>query len=259
MSMHRIVVRIGVAIVFLTLSTASALATEVDALRAAVTVSSFTSSGSAFCIADTRLLSAEHVVDGSTYLMADSSDSTRTYRVKVLHTDAEMDLALLDADEPCLRTLELADELPAVGSVVHAIGSPIGAPVLSEGTLTGIAADLITAEIAVAPGSSGGPLLDQQDHVIGVVVQRDDAGNAYAVPLDLIRAFLEQPITETPASPAQSSTGVSGPTVTGFLTFASLPISLAALVLALVALTRIRNKRRPLVITLDPLDPQYKE
>ena len=89
----------------------------------------------------------------------------------------------------------------AVGSDVVAIGNPLG---LRDSTTTGVVSGLnrttktkvgalsglIQFDAAVNPGSSGGPLLNAQGIVVGVVVSIADPGNddafagiGFAVPI----------------------------------------------------------------------------
>lgn len=82
-----------------------------------------------------------------------------------------------------------------MGDVVAAIGFPIGGPItLTQGGVSGLHRsirvegqprhDMIETDAAVNPGNSGGPLLEPDGTVIGLVDALDTAANgiAYAVP-----------------------------------------------------------------------------
>ncbi len=95
---------------------------------------------------------------------------------KVLGWNEELDLALLKS-EAADRTLylhSLAD--PAKGQRVYSIGSPVG---LESSVSSGIVSapgrrilargDALQIDVPVNPGSSGGPLLDEDGRVVGLI------------------------------------------------------------------------------------------
>jgi hypothetical protein len=94
---------------------------------------------------------------------------------KVLGIDLKRDLAVIEIRANGLPTLALRDsDAVRVGDKVLVLGSPIGL----EGTLTsGVVSSvrtigdssLIQTDAAVNPGSSGGPMLDAEGRVIGIV------------------------------------------------------------------------------------------
>ena len=137
--------------------------------------------GSGFIVnADGTILTNNHVVRGSSQLTVKLSDM-KSYKAKVLGTDAGNDLALIKIDAGRkLPTLRLGDSgALVVGQKVLAIGNPFGL----EGTLTtGVVSSLnrklqteeerlegmIQTDAAINPGNSGGPLLDSHGSVIGI-------------------------------------------------------------------------------------------
>lgn len=246
--MRPVVVRFGVAVGLLSAMSLPASATDSSVLRGAITIESSSSSGSAFCIAPRQYLSAAHVTDGSASMMATSWDGARNFRVTVVNEDSGADLALLRATGVCERVLPFATELPAPDDVVYAVGSPIGSPVLSEGVMVSVSDTELIARIAVAPGSSGGPLLNAADEVVGVVVQRDNLGNAYAVPFNKIQSFLSAAPTTSPTPTVTTVTATElAPTVLSLL---ALLIAVFALIIAIMAVRIARQRKQPIVITL---------
>jgi S1-C subfamily serine protease len=79
-----------------------------------------------------------------------------------------------------------------VGSVVYAIGSPLGqelAGTLTKGVISGSrttgGASYLQSDVAVNPGNSGGPLLDDTANVIGITAQKiaGAEGLAFFIPI----------------------------------------------------------------------------
>jgi S1-C subfamily serine protease len=158
--------------------------------------------GSGTIVTDTgTVLTANHVVSGGgtiSILFADGTKAAAT----VASTNPKSDIATLTPQK--LPEVVVAATLGggvAVGSDVVAMGNPLG---LRDSTSTGIVSGLnrttktkagplsglIQFDAAVNPGSSGGPLLNEQGLVVGVVVSIADpggddafAGIGFAVPI----------------------------------------------------------------------------
>lgn len=152
---------------------------------------------------DGSILTAFHVVAHATSINVVYPDGTRS-TAKVVSSDEEHDIALLQpATLPQLVVpAVLGSSGVGVGLPVVAVGNPLG---LDDTTTAGvisaldrsIRADdgterrgLIQFDAAVNPGSSGGPLLNQQGEVIGIVVAIADPtkdgffiGISFAVPI----------------------------------------------------------------------------
>src|SRR5262249_3119479 len=107
---------------------------------------------------------------------------------------------IVNHDSPCaVMALGNSDKVE-VGQQVLAIGNPFGL----EGTLTkGIVSRIdrpknrIQTDAAINPGNSGGPLLNAQGELIGMnqaIVNpdgRSSAGIGFAIPVNLIKTFLQ--------------------------------------------------------------------
>lgn len=130
--------------------------------------------GSGFFVAPKRIATNLHVISGYSRIEAVTLDGTR-YPVVSATVDAAHDLAILDCPTATKAPiLPLGDPMQvAIGQAVVAAGSPLG----MQGTIsTGIVsakreikgALVIQTTAPVSPGSSGGPLLDDRGHVIGV-------------------------------------------------------------------------------------------
>jgi len=145
----------------------------------------------------------------------------------VLSTDAANDLGLLKADRKLLPPpLPLASSLPRVGQKAFTIGYPhpdlMGEEAkVTDGivsSVTGVRNDprLLQISVAMQAGNSGGPLLNMQGEVVGVVCAKLDAlamlvatgdlpeNVGYAVKVGYARALLESAGATVPTpGPAQ--------------------------------------------------------
>ena len=81
------------------------------------------------------------------------------------------------------------------GSFSAGVVSQIGRPIDAAAAVCFDTRDAVQTDAAINAGNSGGPLLDDRGHVVGMVTQIDsqdgtDAGVAYAVPADTVRRSL---------------------------------------------------------------------
>ena len=142
-------------------------------------------SGSGFVAAPGRLLTNAHVVERCGAILARNA-AGRTARAKLLNADATRDLALLGVPRDFGPPLTFRDA-PVVlrGESVVTYGFPLtgllsSGPTLTTGSISALSglrdsALDYTISAPVQPGNSGGPLLDAQGHVIGVVVAKLNA------------------------------------------------------------------------------------
>jgi len=158
--------------------------------------------GSGVIVTDTgTVLTANHVISGGGRISILFADGTKS-AARVTSANPKIDIATLAPTKlPEVVVPATLGGSVAVGSDVVAMGNPLG---LRHSTTTGIISGLnrttkteagplsglIQFDAAVNPGSSGGPLLNTQGLVVGVVVSiadpgRDDAfaGIGFAVPI----------------------------------------------------------------------------
>ena len=161
--------------------------------------------GTGFLIGGDRIVTASHVVQGqrTVWLLTSAPDSQRFLGTVVLD-DPTSDIAVIRPKTAVgAPELTIAPESFPMGATAFAIGSPIGGLVLSRGEVLGLRDGLVETDTAVDPGNSGGPLLDDQGRVRGVVVQKDPAaGSALSVPASVLLATLaqaSQPSSDAPA------------------------------------------------------------
>ena len=151
--------------------------------------------------ADGTVLTANHVIADGSRISLVFSDGTRS-TAKVASADPKHDVATLaPATLPQPVVPATLGGAVQVGGEVVAIGNPLGLTYsVSSGVVSAVGRTattnggrfpgLIQFDASVNPGSSGGPLLDAEGNVIGIVLSiadpgRDDAfaGIAFAVPI----------------------------------------------------------------------------
>jgi S1-C subfamily serine protease len=170
--------------------------------------------GSGFLVDEEgTVVTAAHVVDEASAVKVILQDGT-VRSAEVLGVDDATDLAVIrfDPEGIELHPLELGDSAELkVGASVAAIGAPFEyAWSFSTGIVSGLdrtieapngftVSHAIQTDAAVNPGNSGGPLLDAEGEVIGVVDQIATDGSAdqssgvgFAVPSNLVTAELAQ-------------------------------------------------------------------
>ncbi len=121
---------------------------------------------------------------------------------RVVAVDADHDLAILALDEPMTDVAPLVVPTPfepQVGDAAYALGHPFAPQVLmdprlsglldwslSAGVVSGVTETLVQVDAPVNPGNSGGPVVDAQGRLLGVVSfeirQSDGPGFAIAAP-----------------------------------------------------------------------------
>ncbi len=140
------------------------------------------STGTGFVVADQRVLTNNHVVSSCQRVTVRTS-AEEVLEANVLATDADRDLAILNVQGnpgPVLSFRGPPDIRRGDGVVTY--GFPLSGLLSSGPTLTtgeisalaGIRDNRLHYQISapVQPGNSGGPLLDLQGHVVGVIVSK---------------------------------------------------------------------------------------
>lgn len=140
------------------------------------------------------VLSAQHVVEGTNRVEVQFSDGLRQ-DATILFADLQNDLVLLDIAGSGYKALPLAvNDSTGIGDEVITIGTPADVALgqsVSRGILSGKRKVddrvYLQTDVAVNPGNSGGPLLNAQGEVIGIVqsklVGEGIEGLGFAVPI----------------------------------------------------------------------------
>ncbi|MBK7832018.1 MAG: trypsin-like peptidase domain-containing protein [Gemmatimonadetes bacterium] len=115
---------------------------------------------------------------------------------RVVAQDARRDLALISIDATGLTAAPVGDaESLRAGSLVLALGHPLGvAHALTLGVVHAVTTKrgtprYIAADVRLAPGNSGGPLIDTSGRVVGINAMIV-GGLGVAIPTSVVRAFL---------------------------------------------------------------------
>lgn len=168
------------------------------------------SSGSGFILSsDGFILTNEHVVDGASEVFVRLLDG-REFRAKVEGSDLGGDIALLKIDAKDLHPVKLGNsDLVKPGQWAVAIGSPFGfdhsvtAGVISAKgrSLPGEAdqryVPFLQTDVAINPGSSGGPLFNVNGEVVGINSQIFTESGGYnglsfAIPINYAMQVVDQ-------------------------------------------------------------------
>jgi serine protease Do len=148
-----------------------------------------------------HILTNEHVIDDHIEVMV-TLESHREFRAEVVGADKLTDLALLRIDIPddlALRAAILGNsDSVQVGEWVMAVGNPYGfdrsvsfgivsgkGRVLNIPLLTPLLNDFIQTDAAIAPGSSGGPLVNLRGEVIGINSRGLGRTQGFTIPINI--------------------------------------------------------------------------
>lgn len=153
---------------------------------------------------DGYILSNSHVVKSNSEIKV-TLDDKRELKARFIGRDSFTDLAVIKVegkDFPVAKFSTMANVRP--GDWAIAIGSPLGFDhTVTLGIVSAIGrslsdlmnhhVELIQTDVAINPGSSGGPLLNIDGEVIGIIAAiKSGAQNiAFAIPVDLARKITE--------------------------------------------------------------------
>jgi S1-C subfamily serine protease len=137
--------------------------------------------GSAVAIAPRLLVTACHVVAAATGVTIARDSGKRVVKIDTVTPDPDhsRDLCLLTTDEalPAVPAVIAPIDSVKVGEKVYAIGSPLGLELsLTDGLVSALRVAQnetlpdIQTTAAIAPGSSGGGLFDEDGRLVGVTV-----------------------------------------------------------------------------------------
>jgi serine protease Do len=139
-----------------------------------------------------------HVVGSAHSVQVVLADDT-TYDARVVATDPHVDLALLQIQADGHAAAVFSTVPPRPGELVYAFGHPWGnRNVLTGGVLSAVTSlrgrdgevPVLRADVQLAPGNSGGPLLNAAGEVIGLNAMIFGGDQSVAIPSSLIRSFL---------------------------------------------------------------------
>lgn len=127
----------------------------------------------------------------------------RTYAARRVAGDPEIDMTLLRVDEPDLPVAMIADgRAVQVGQIALAVGHPWGQrDFVTAGIVSGLGVavrgdgrdtiPIIRTDARLAPGNSGGPLVNASGAVIGINTLIIGGDQGVAIPSQVVEAFVE--------------------------------------------------------------------
>lgn len=133
-----------------------------------------------------------HVVNGADSIHLQNNKG-QSYKAQVIHLDAQKDLAILHISDSSFNSktsvpYTFKKQMSELGEDIYTIGFPRDEAVYGQGYLssnTGYAGDTVAYQISIPvnPGNSGGPVLDNQGNVIGIISgkQKGIDGAAFAI------------------------------------------------------------------------------
>jgi regulator of sirC expression with transglutaminase-like and TPR domain len=157
--------------------------------------------GTGFVVGDGLVATNMHVIGEARPVTVQTSDGKRYEATAVHASDRGADLAIIRIDAKGLPPLELgnSDEVKQ-GREVVSLGNPRG---LEYSVASGVVSArrdidgraMIELRMPVDPGNSGGPLLDTQGRVQGVVTLKSAVTEnlGYAMPINALKPLLAKP------------------------------------------------------------------
>jgi serine protease Do len=177
------------------------------AYRSVVVIRTPIGQGSGFLYNTSNMIVTNyHVVEDETDIEIEFFDRTRT-QATVIGSDAYSDVAVLSVPTaPDEATPLNFGNQSNIGQQVVAIGNPLG---LTESLSVGyisqvnrlldlepIIVPVLQLDLTIAPGSSGGPLLDMSGNVVGITNAGTDVGFNFAVPINIMKRVVPSLIEE---------------------------------------------------------------
>lgn len=148
----------------------------------------------------------------------------RAFEAKIVGSDPDLDIAVLEIEADKLSQLELADSSELeVGDFVVAIGNPFG---LGQTVTTGIVSALgrsglglegyenfIQTDASINPGNSGGALVNLNGELVGIntaiiAPAGGNVGIGFAIPVNMAKASMNQIIAHGEVKRGQIGIGI---------------------------------------------------
>jgi len=202
--------------------------------------------GAAFLVDEQVGLTAAHVLgDGDFVRVLNPRGDDEVLTARVVFRDESDDLAVLYFQRPPGPEPLLLTEDATIGEEVVAIGAPGGVLTSTKGELLQINEEYLRADTRVSEGNSGGPLLNSEGEVVGLVTQLEASTNfAIARPASELAEILTE--ASTYENPQQDVSEFP------FAVVAVMLVALvASLVLALVTRIVMARKRRRRLIRIE--------
>lgn len=155
--------------------------------------------GSGFFVAADRIVTNMHVIRDAGVISIETFDGTTSPVSNVVAVDEPNDLALLQLEAPKTDAtiLQLADSEPVEGDAIVVMSNPRGSQwKLTRGQVGPIwkfkgTGKRIQITASIYPGSSGGPVINNDGHVVGIAVMHLESADElnFAVPAQSLKAL----------------------------------------------------------------------
>ena len=159
--------------------------------------------------ADGLILTNNHVVGRHTPVVVLQND--REYESRLVARDADVDLALLSIEATGLTPLKAAPAAPRVGEMVFAFGHPWGqrntvtrgivSALVSAQSRGGEQVPIVRSDVPLAPGNSGGPLVNARGEVVGINAMIVGGDQSVAIAASVVTDFVKRAIKKAEPVP----------------------------------------------------------
>jgi serine protease Do len=146
------------------------------------------------------ILTNNHVVGRRLPIVMLQND--QEYESRLLARDPDVDLALLSIDATQLTPLKPASVSPRVGEMVFALGHPWGqrntvtrgivSALVSAQNRRGDKLPVIRSDAPLAPGNSGGPLVNASGEVVGINAMIIGGDQSVSIAASVARDFVNK-------------------------------------------------------------------
>lgn len=138
------------------------------------------------------ILTNLHIINGADSLYVQNSKG-ESFKVKSVYTDPQNDIAILKISDKHFINLSsipytIKRNTSNIGEIVYTLGYPKDDAVLGEGYVSsknGFVGDTTQYQVAISvnPGNSGGPVLDNNGNLVGIISGKPDQteGAAFAI------------------------------------------------------------------------------
>ena len=140
--------------------------------------------------------------------------NNREYESRLINRDPNVDLALLSIDAAHLTPLKPASVSPRIGEMVFAFGHPWGqrntitrgivSALVSAQTRSGDKIPIIRSDAPLAPGNSGGPLVNAHGEVIGINAMIVGGDQSVSIAVSVARDFVNSALAALATQKAEA-------------------------------------------------------
>ena len=151
------------------------------------------------------ILTNNHVVGRQTPIVMLQNDGE--YESRLLARDPDVDLALLAIEATGLAPLRPAAVSPRVGELVFAFGHPWGQRnTVTRGIISALAfaqnrrgdtLPIVRSDVPLAPGNSGGPLVNANGEVVGINAMIVGGDQSVSIAVSVVNDFVKKVLVNT--------------------------------------------------------------